>query len=50
MTSTLMRESDRNVITNAGLDCPSIRTLEKTSQTAIQNCTVNVWFALFEEK
>ena len=53
ITSTFMRESDRNVITNAGLETegePLLRTQDFSTDTTMQNCTVNVWFALFEEK
>ena len=56
ITSTFMRESNRNIITNAGLETegePPLRTHvgeDFSTETTIQNCTVNIWFALFQEK
>lgn len=46
ITSTFMRESDRSVITNAGLDCPSIHTPEKTSPLKPQSKIVQWMFGL----
>ena len=56
ITYTFMRESNRNIITNAGLETegePPLRTHvgeDFSTETTIQNCTVNIWFALFQEK